>query len=207
MGGSISMGHGAAKAVALTGSGEKVVAVIGDSTFFHSGVTSLMNVAYNGSNVVTVIMDNRITAMTGQQQNPGTGSTLLGDEAPLVDIPALVVSLGIKKEHIRVINPLMLGEVNAALDEAFAIDGPSVIITRWPCVLKSYSAADTTEFGEERTVCVIDQEKCTRCRLCTKTGCPAIVSSDNVEILSASCTGCTVCLQACPFDAITSVGR
>ncbi|MDR1067745.1 MAG: indolepyruvate ferredoxin oxidoreductase subunit alpha [Clostridiales Family XIII bacterium] len=207
MGGSVSMGHGAAKAVALTGSGEKVVAVIGDSTFFHSGVTSLMNVAYNGSNVVTVIMDNRITAMTGQQQNPGTGSTLMGGEAPLVDIPALVVSLGIKQENIHIINPLMLGEVNAALDAAFAANEPAVIITRWPCVLKSYSAADTAEFGAARSVCVIDQEKCTRCRLCTKTGCPAIVSSDAVEILGASCTGCTVCMQVCAFGAITLEGR
>jgi indolepyruvate ferredoxin oxidoreductase alpha subunit len=204
MGGSISMGHGAAKALAQTGSGEKVVAVIGDSTFFHSGITSLIDVAYNGSGVVTVIMDNRITAMTGQQQNPGTGYTLLGAEAPLVDIPALCESIGIKRENIRVINPLMLDEVNGALDEAFARNEPSVIITRWPCVLKSLSAADKSEFSEPRKVCVINSEKCTVCKLCTKTGCPAIVSGEkSVEIMSASCTGCTVCMQVCPFDAIT----
>jgi indolepyruvate ferredoxin oxidoreductase alpha subunit len=203
MGGSVSMGHGAAKAVRIAGSGEKVVAVIGDSTFFHSGVTSLMDIAYNGGNVVTVIMDNRITAMTGQQQNPGTGFTLMGGEAPLVDIPALCQSLGIKKEHIRVINPLMLDEVSSALDEAFGRDEPSVIITRWPCVLKKYSEADASEFGAYEDICVIDEEKCTKCRLCTKTGCPAIVSGDSVNILGASCTGCTVCKQVCPFDAIS----
>ncbi|MDR2610561.1 MAG: indolepyruvate ferredoxin oxidoreductase subunit alpha [Clostridiales Family XIII bacterium] len=208
MGGSISMGHGAAKAVGAAGSAEKVVAVIGDSTFFHSGVTSLMNIAYNGSAVVTVIMDNRITAMTGQQQNPGTGFTLMGDEAPLVDIPALCASLGIKKEHIRVINPLVLDEVNSALDEALARDEPGVIITRWPCVLKQYSKADASEFGGYETVCVIDAEKCTTCRLCTKTGCPAIVSGeDSVKITGASCTGCAVCEQVCPFDAITRISR
>jgi indolepyruvate ferredoxin oxidoreductase alpha subunit len=161
-----------------------------------------MNVAYNGSNVVTVIMDNRITAMTGQQQNPGTGYTLMGAEAPLVDIPALCESIGIKKGNIRIINPLKLDEVNGALDEAFAKDEPCVIITRWPCVLKNLSEADKSEFGGIYEVCAIDQEKCTKCRLCTKTGCPAIVSAENVEIMSASCTGCTVCMQVCPFDAI-----
>jgi indolepyruvate ferredoxin oxidoreductase alpha subunit len=108
---------------------------------------------------------------------------------------------------VRVINPLMLDEVDSALDEAFEREGPSVIITRWPCVLKKYSEADTSEFGGYENVCVIDDEKCTKCRLCTKTGCPAIVSGEKVEILRASCTGCTVCQQVCPFDAISTESR
>ncbi|MDR0851339.1 MAG: indolepyruvate ferredoxin oxidoreductase subunit alpha [Clostridiales Family XIII bacterium] len=203
MGGSISTGHGAAKAFAEIGADTRVVSVIGDSTFFHSGVTSLMDVAYNAGNNTTVIMDNRITAMTGQQENPGTGRTLSGAPAPEVDIPGLCIALGIKKENIRIINPLDLAASNAALDAAFSAQGASVIITRWPCALKKFSAADKSEFDLARKICEIDQDKCTKCKMCVKTGCPAIRSGEQVVIDALTCTGCTVCKQVCSFGAIS----
>jgi TPP-dependent indolepyruvate ferredoxin oxidoreductase alpha subunit len=203
MGGSISTGHGAAKALKESGSDARVVALIGDSTFLHSGVNSLMNVAYNGSNTISVILDNRITAMTGQQQNPGTGRTLTGAAAPEVNIPDLCTAIGIPAENIQTINPLDLAAVDAALDAAFATDAASVIITRWPCVLKRFSDEDRVEFDLTKKTCAIDQEKCTKCKLCTKTGCPAIYSGASVTINAEACTGCTVCQQVCPFGAIS----
>ncbi|MDR0357214.1 MAG: indolepyruvate ferredoxin oxidoreductase subunit alpha [Clostridiales Family XIII bacterium] len=204
MGGSIGAGHGAAKAFKESGQDARVAAVIGDSTFFHSGVTGLMNAVFNGSNIVTVILDNRITAMTGQQQNPGSGFTLTGEAAPEVDIPELCKAVGIREDRIRVIDPLDLNAVNKALDEALADDAASVIVTRRPCVLKRFSERDLLEFGEPRGVCVVDEEKCTRCKLCVKTGCPAIYGGgDTVFINENMCTGCGVCEQVCPFDAIS----
>lgn len=203
MGASISAGHGAAKAYAQVGADTKVVAVIGDSTFFHSGVTSLMDVAYNGGNSVSVILDNRITGMTGHQENPGTGYTLMGEPAPQVDIPALCKALGFKEENIYTVNPLKLAETDRALDEALLKDEPTVIITKWPCVLKKFSEEDKAAFDLSPKKCVIDQEKCRKCRLCSKTGCPAIYCGEKIEINQASCTGCSVCQQVCPFDAIS----
>ena len=183
--------------------------MIGDSTFFHTGINSLIDVAYNNSNTVHFILDNRITGMTGHQQNPGSGYTLMGEEAKQISIPAVVKAIGI--EHVQEINPLMLDEVDKAVEAAFAFDGPSVIITRWPCVLKQFSPQDIKEFKlDKKTVCAVNDEKCKGCRVCTKTGCPAI--SFNKETKKAKidknmCVGCTVCLQSCPFDAIAKVGE
>lgn len=202
MGASISQGHGAAKAFSKTGSDERVVSVIGDSTFFHSGVTSLMNVIYNKGNNIVVILDNRITAMTGQQQNPGTGYTLMGEPTTEVDIPALCKAIGFKEENIREINPLELAEVDSALDEALARDEASVIITKWPCALKKYNEEDLADYDLAPKVCRINQDKCTKCRMCSKIGCPAIYSGEEVTINEATCNGCGVCVQVCPFDAI-----
>ena len=208
MGASISMGHGAKKVFEKFGVDKKVVSVIGDSTFFHTGVNSLIDVAYNNSNTVTVILDNRITGMTGHQQNPGTGFTLMGQPANEINIPQLVEAIGIK--HIVTVNPLHLDEMNKAIDDAFAFEGPSVIITRWPCVLKQFSDADFKEFDLSKKICYVEDETCKGCKVCTKTGCPAI--SFNKETKKASidphmCVGCHVCLQACPFKAIKKVGE
>ena len=205
MGASISQGHGAAKAFKQSGSDERVISVIGDSTFFHSGVLSLMDVAYNKGNTIAVILDNRITAMTGQQQNPGTGFTLMGEPTIEVDIPALCKSLGFKEENIKEINPLKLDEVDDALEAALNKDEASVIITKWPCALKKYSDEDMDDFDLSPKVCRIDQDKCTKCRMCVQTGCPAIYASDTVTIDESQCNGCTVCMQVCPFDAIEEV--
>jgi indolepyruvate ferredoxin oxidoreductase alpha subunit len=208
MGASISAGHGAQKAFNKHGVDKRVVAVIGDSTFFHTGVTSLLDIAYNRSNTVTVILDNRITGMTGHQENPGTGYTLQGEKVPFIDIPSLCKSIGI--ENVKTINPLKLDEVSKALDETLASDEPSVIITRWPCVLKKPTPEDIEEFGNEKFVCEVLKGDCKGCRICTKTGCPAIEFDSNIKkakINEDMCVGCEVCLQACPFDAIEKVGE
>lgn len=209
MGGSISMGHGASQAFAKNNVDKRIVSVIGDSTFFHTGINSLITASYNNSNAVHVILDNRITGMTGHQENPGSGFTLQGDEAKQIDLPSLVKAVGI--EHIQNINPLNLDEVDKALEAAFAFEGPSVIITRWPCVLKKFSTQDIKEFKlDKKTVCHVLDDKCRGCRVCTKTGCPAISFNKDTKkalIDKNMCVGCTVCLQSCPFDAIEKVGE
>lgn len=205
MGASISMGHGAAKVFKASGSDKKVVAVIGDSTFFHSGITSLMDVTYNKGASVSVILDNRITGMTGHQQNPGTGLTLMGEPTVEVDIPLLCEAIGMKKENIYTVNPLQLDEVGAVLDEALAKEEPCVIITKWPCVLKKFTQEDKERFDLAPKKCEIDQDKCRKCKMCVKTGCPAILVGEQITINKNSCVGCTVCAQVCPFDAIKEV--
>jgi len=205
MGASISMGHGAAKVFKAAGSDKKVVAVIGDSTFFHSGVTSLMDVTYNKGVSVSVILDNRITGMTGHQQNPGTGLTLMGEPTVEVDIPLLCQAIGMKKENIYTVNPLQLDEVGAVLDEALAKEEPCVIITKWPCVLKKFTEEDKANFDLSKKRCEIDQDKCKKCKMCVKTGCPAILVGEQITINKESCVGCHVCAQVCPFDAIKEV--
>ncbi len=205
MGGSISAGHGAAMALKQGGSDMKTVAVIGDSTFFHSGVNSLMDAVYNKGNSVSVILDNRITGMTGHQQNPGTGFTLMGEPTVEVDIPMLCKAIGMKGDNIYIINPLDLMETEAALSDALAKDEPTVIIAKWPCILKKFSEKDKEEFDLRPKKCVINQEKCKKCKACVKTGCPAISSGDQITIDPNPCTGCGICRQVCPFDAITEV--
>ena len=208
MGASISMGHGVQKIINKTNDSMRNIAVIGDSTFFHSGMTSLLHVAYNRSNTVTVIMDNRITGMTGHQENPGTGFTLQGMPTKIADIPAIVKALGI--DAIRVVNPLDLKESREALEWALSLDEPAVIITRWPCVLKKHSAADKAEFGDYRGTCTVDAAKCIGCRMCVKTGCPALrfdKAAKKVSIDATQCVGCKICLQVCPVKAISKVGE
>ena len=207
MGGSISMGHGASQAYKMVGADTKVVACLGDSTFFHSGITSLMDTVYNKGTSVSVILDNRITGMTGHQENPGSGYTLMGEPAVEVDIPALCKAIGLKEENIYTVNPLILSEVDKALDEALEKTEPTVIITKWPCILKKFSKQDKEEFDLSPKKCVIDQEKCKKCKICSKTGCPAIHTGEIVTIDQASCTGCAVCKQVCPFDAIELIEK
>lgn len=203
MGASISMGHGASKAFKQNNIDKKIVAVIGDSTFFHTGVNSLIGAVYNNTDIVTVILDNRITGMTGHQENPGSGFTIGGEEAPQIDIQELVKVIGVK--HVVQINPLHLNEVKDAIDDALKFDGPSVIITRWPCVLKKFSKQDLNEFELKKPQCMVIEDKCRGCRACVQTGCPAITFSRKTKLAKIDenmCVGCTVCLQSCPFDAI-----
>ena len=204
MGASLSMGHGAQTVFNMGDSGKRVVAVLGDSTFFHTGINSLINTIYNGSNTVSVILDNRITGMTGHQDNPGTGFTAQGEPTNLIDLETLVKAVGFK--HVRVIDPNDLAAVNAVLDEFLALDEPSVIITRYPCVLKKFSQKDLAEFEDlYKTKCAVDAEKCIGCHACVRTGCPALsVEKDGkkVRIDSYTCVGCKVCAQVCPVNAI-----
>jgi indolepyruvate ferredoxin oxidoreductase alpha subunit len=205
MGGSISAGHGAAKVLKNAGSELKVISVIGDSTFFHTGINSLLDVVYNKGNNAVIILDNRTTAMTGHQDHPGTGYTLMGEPAREADIPAICKAFGMKEENVTTINPLDLKETEAAVDAAIANDEPSVIIAKWPCVLKKFSEQDIKEFGLNDKKYAIDNEKCTKCKMCMKTGCPAIFSGDAVHIRAEACTGCGVCSQVCRFGAIGEV--
>ena len=205
MGASITMGHGMQTILDTVPDNKlRVVSVLGDSTFIHSGVNSLIDVLYNKSNTVNVILDNRITAMTGQQENPTTGITLQGDHSQEVDIPKLVSALGF--QNIRVIDPNDLKLVKETLDWALKLEEPSVIITRWPCALKKLSEMDQQEFVDVFTTCYeVKEETCIGCRKCTQTGCPAITyhrDRKKASIDPTKCVGCSVCAQVCPTKAI-----
>ena len=206
MGASLSSGHGAQKVFNMKENNKiRVVGVLGDSTFFHTGINSLLDVVYNKGNSISVILDNRITGMTGHQQNPGTGYTLQGDVTSEVNIEELVKACGVK--HIRTINPNNLSQVKETLDWAFNLEEPSVIITRWPCALKKFSRQDIEEFNNPFTSkCSIDTDKCIGCKLCMKTGCPAISFKSEEKLVCIDknqCLGCEVCSQVCPKDAIS----
>jgi len=208
MGGGFSIGHGAQKVFNMTDSQKRVVNVLGDSTFFHTGINSLINIVYNKSNTVNIILDNRITAMTGRQENPGSGYTVKGEPSLIIDIEAVVRALGVR--HVKVINPNNLKEVSDAIDEFLKLDEPSVIITRWPCVLKKLSEEEKGEFENAfKTRCFVDEEKCIGCKICLKTGCPALSfkkASNKASIDKTSCVGCEVCSQVCPKEAICKEG-
>lgn len=195
MGASISGSHGFQKANEHEGRKQKIFSVIGDSTFFHSGITGLIDIVYNKGNAVPIILDNRITAMTGHQDNPGTGKTLMGEEAPEIDIAKLSEAIGVKR--VREVDPFNLKEIENAVDEAMNTDDTMVIVAKGPCAL-----IPPRPQGE----CRIDQDKCKKCGLCLRIGCPAISKKDGLfSIDPDQCTGCTVCMQVCPFDAIEKV--
>ena len=192
MGASISGLHGFNKARGEE-SEKKSVAVIGDSTFMHSGITGLVNVAYNASNSTVIILDNSITGMTGHQQNPTTGYNIKGDPASKVCLEDLVKAVGINR--VRVVDPYNLKETETAIKEELAASEPSVIISRRPCALLKYVKHNSP-------LCV-DKDKCKTCKACLKVGCPAIsIKEGKAEIDNTQCTGCGLCEQLCPFGAI-----
>ncbi len=209
MGASISMAHGTAKAVAQAGIEDKrpVFATIGDSTFFHSGITSLLDVIYNKGNVNVIIMDNRITAMTGGQQNPGTGKTLQMEDTNAVDIISLVKAMGCTR--VREIDPFDLEGTLAALKEEVDYDGPSVLVTKRPCIQLFRQ--------DPQAVRVVDEAACIGCKMCLKLGCPSISQGGIIpdeegkkerhyaRIDAATCYGCSLCEQVCKQNAISVV--
>lgn len=192
MGASVSAEHGFNMALGKE-SQNKTVSVIGDSTFVHSGMTSLCNIAYNQSASTVIILDNSITGMTGHQQNPTTGYNIKGDPAGKIDLEALCRSMGI--ERVRVVDPYDLAQCDTVLKEELRVDEPSVIISRRPCVLlKSVKTAPPLH---------VDREKCRGCKACMKMGCPSISMKDGKASVDPTlCVGCGVCQQLCPFDAL-----
>ena len=194
MGASISGLHGFSKANAGA-TDHQTVAVIGDSTFMHSGMTGLVNVAYNDSHATVIILDNSITGMTGHQQNPTTGFNLKGDPASKVDLEALCHAAGIRR--VRVVAPYDLKQCEEAIKEETAADEASVIISRRPCALLKY-VKHNPPFH-------VDAEKCKSCRACMKIGCPALFFKDGKAAVDPTlCVGCGVCKQLCHFGALKS---
>jgi indolepyruvate ferredoxin oxidoreductase alpha subunit len=195
MGASVSGIHGFNK---LSEDNEgRTVAVIGDSTFMHSGITGLVNIAYNESNSTVIILDNSITGMTGHQQNPTTGYNLKGDPCTKIDLEALCKAVGIKR--VRVVDPYNLKECDTAIKEELAVKEPSVIISRRPCALLKYV--------KHNGPISCDSEKCIGCKSCMRVGCPAISIVDGKAVIDQTlCTGCGVCAQLCPKDALGKEG-
>ncbi len=192
MGAGFTMAHGMQKA----GEKKKVVGIVGDSTFFHSGITGLLDVVYNKGSSTLIVVDNRITAMTGHQDHPGTGVTLLGEPTKAASIEAIARACGV--ERIRVVNPYDQAETVAALREEIASDEPSLVISRAPCPLHI-----KRRLGPARA---IDPAKCRACKACLRCGCPAIEVGENgrPRINPAACNGCGLCDQLCRFGAIAA---
>ena len=191
MGASISAVHGFNKARGAESEG-RTVAVIGDSTFMHSGMTGLANIAYNQSNSTVIILDNSITGMTGHQQNPTTGYNIKGDPAGKIDLEALCRAMGF--ERVRVVDPYDLKATDAAIKEELAAAEPSVIISRRPCALLKYV--------KHEAPLTVDPVKCVGCRSCMKIGCPAIsIREGKAHVDATLCVGCGVCEQLCGVKA------
>lgn len=195
MGASIGMAHGISRVAPELG--RRTVAVIGDSTFMHSGLTGLINVVYNRGNSVVLILDNSTTAMTGHQDHPATGRTLLGQDAPAVDMESLVRAMGVTR--VATVDPLDLKSLQQALEEALAADGPAVVIARRPCVLLRKLPPNPV---------AVDEEKCTGCKTCLKLSCPALsVVDKKCRVDSIACIGCNLCVQVCKFAALQAAQR
>lgn len=191
MGASVSGLHGFNKA--RPDSAKNSVCVIGDSTFIHSGVTGLINIAYNQGISTVIILDNSITGMTGHQQNPTTGYTIKGDPTAAVDLEALCHAVGIPR--VRVVDPHDLAEAEKAVREEIAVDQPSVIIARRPCALLKYV--------KHNPPLKVNRDKCKSCKACLKVGCPAISFKDGKAVIDETqCVGCSLCKQMCKFGCI-----
>ena len=207
MGSGFSMAHGAAKIMEKFGDAKKIVGVVGDSTFFHTGMNSMLDAVYNHSNVTLIVVDNRITGMTGHQENPGSGYTITGEHAYPADIEGVARAFGMTDIHK--VNPMDLEATRKALKEAIAFEGPSLVITRYPCALKKRSPEDIAEFGTEKAKYAVNHDDCIGCKSCLRLGCPAISfdgGAKKADIDRVACAGCGVCAQVCPKKAIGKVG-
>ncbi len=192
MGASVSSIHGFNKALGRESEG-KTVAVIGDSTFMHSGMTGLANIAYNQSNSTVIILDNSITGMTGHQQNPTTGYNIKGDPAGKINLEELCRAMGFNR--VTVVDPYDLAECDRVLKQELAAQEPSVIISRRPCVL--------LKFVKHEKPLRVDCDKCVGCKSCMRLGCPSISIKDGKAVIDATlCVGCGVCKQLCKFGAL-----
>ena len=191
MGASITVGSGIAHSV----EGAEVVSTIGDSTFLHTGVNGLINAVYNNANQTVIILDNRITAMTGHQPNPDTGMTACGVESPKVSLEEIARACGVK--FVEAVDPYDLTHLLAVLKEAKEKEGVKVIIAKQPCVIMN------KRLGIKRSRYVVDSDRCLKCGACIRYGCPALETDENGAARTTSlCTGCGVCADICPAGAI-----
>jgi len=195
MGGGFSVAMGMSKAFAATGQQKKVFGVVGDSTFFHSGMTGAAEILYNKGAVIPVVLDNHITGMTGHQDNPGSGYTLQGEIAAAIKIEDVLHAFGY--ENVIIVDPQDLTAMQKAVDDALASAVPAAIICRRPCLL-------IKRIRHDIGLCEVDREKCIGCKKCLKVGCPAVSIRDGKSSIDPDqCVGCTVCAQVCPVGAIT----
>ncbi len=196
MGGGFSVGMGISKALEITGQTQKkVLGVVGDSTFFHSGMTGAAEIIYNKGSIVPVVLDNSITGMTGHQDNPGSGYTLQGDIAESIKIEDVLKAYGYK--NIYIADPWDLKAMKEAVNNALNSPEPSAVISRRPCLLIKRIKHDTG-------LCVVDRDKCIGCKKCIGVGCPALMMKDGKSSIDPNqCVGCTVCAQVCPVKAIS----
>lgn len=201
MGASVGNAHGFEKAGYTK---KKVAAVLGDSTFFHSGITGLLDMVYNKGVGTVVVLDNRITAMTGHQDNPGTGKTLMKTETKAISIEQIARGIGV--ERVRTVDCYDLAEVEKVLKEELEAQEPSVVVAKRPCVI-GYKLPVTKQY-------VVDSNACTGCHACLKLGCPALELGEEdprnpkrrkVQISKVLCTGCGLCQQVCKFNAIKEI--
>ena len=198
MGGGFTVAAGMAKVFEQEGDDRIVFGVMGDSTFMHSGITGAMEIAYNGAKVIPCVLDNSITAMTGHQDNPATGRTLMGEEVPAISIEGILEAIGFEK--VLTVDPQDLAAMQATVDEAIAAlaaGTKAAIVTKRPCVL-------VKGLKITRGLSEVDMDKCTNCKLCTRVGCPAVMARDNKACIDETlCIGCSVCMQLCPAHAIS----
>ena len=195
MGGGFSVGMGISKAMEAKGENKKVFGIMGDSTFFHSGMTGAAEIVYNNGNIIPVVLDNSITGMTGHQDNPGSGHNLRGEIATSIKIEKVLEAYGY--ENIYIVDPLDLKAMEDAIKGAMASEKRAAIITRRPCLL-------IKRIKHDIQLCVTDEEKCIGCKKCLKVGCPALMIKDGkCKIDANQCVGCTVCAQVCPVNAIS----
>ena len=198
MGGGFTVGMGIAKSFQREGVTDKVVfGVMGDSTFFHSGMTGAAEIIYNNGRMIPCVLDNRITGMTGHQDNPGTGFTLMGEPAPMIRVEGVLEAYGFAP--VLTVDPQDLKAMKQTVDAAVAAlnEGKHpAIVTRRPCLL-------IKRMKHENGMCVVNADKCRSCKSCLKVGCPAISMENGKAFIDRTqCVGCTVCAQACPFGAI-----
>ncbi len=204
MGAGFSSLIGLAKALELAGDTRKPLGSLGDSTFFHSGMTGLVDIVAADANVIAVIVDNSITALTGHQDNPGTMYNLMGQPSPVIHIENIVRATGLDESRIRIVDPLDTAAVEEALSTGIAMKGPFVIITRRPCALiKSVAKANAGKY------CVVDPDKCKGCKLCMKIACPSIAFENGKARIfdTTNCNGCGLCVAQCKFGAIERKGE
>jgi indolepyruvate ferredoxin oxidoreductase alpha subunit len=200
MGGGFSVGMGMAKAFEITHqTDKKVFGVVGDSTFFHSGMTGAAEIIYNKGKMIPCILDNSITGMTGHQDNPGSGANLMGESAPLIQIEKVLEACGYEK--IIIVDPQDLAAMEQAVQDALSSTVPAAIIARRPCLLIKKIKHDIGK-------CVVNQAQCRGCKKCLQVGCPAVCLKDGKAAIDETlCVGCTVCAQVCPFGAIERAGE